>query len=52
MDGDNGEMASRFPAGLSAAEFALVARLPIFTGLDEARIRRACQVDEDPPELC
>ena len=33
-------MASRFPAGLSAAEFALVARLPIFTGLDEARIRR------------
>lgn len=40
MDGDNGETASRFPAGLSAAEFALVARLPIFAGLDEARIRR------------
>ena len=32
--------ASRFPAGLSAAEFVLVARLLIFTGLDEARIRR------------
>lgn len=40
MEGDSGETASRFPAGLSAAEFALVRRLPIFTGLDEARIRR------------
>jgi CRP-like cAMP-binding protein len=29
----------RFPAGLSAAEFALVARVPIFTGLDETRLR-------------
>lgn len=28
-----------FPAGLTAAEFALVARLPIFTGLDETRLR-------------
>ena len=28
-----------FPAGLSAAEFALVARLSIFTGLDQTRLR-------------
>ena len=40
MVGDYGETTSRFPAGLSAAEFALVARLPIFAGLDEARMRR------------
>ena len=40
MVGDDGETTSRFPAGLSAAEFALVARLPIFAGLDEARMRR------------
>jgi CRP-like cAMP-binding protein len=38
-DGD-GARASRWPAGLSAAEFALVAQLPIFAGLDETRIRR------------
>ena len=40
MDGDSKETGSHFPAGLSAAEVVLVARLPIFTGLDEARIRR------------
>ena len=40
MDGDSAGTANRFPAGLSAGEFALVARLPIFSGLDKTRIRR------------
>lgn len=39
MDHD-GERANRLPASLSAAEFALVARLPLFIGLDETRLRR------------
>jgi CRP-like cAMP-binding protein len=40
MGSDDAEKESRIPAGLSAREFALVARLPIFTGLDQARTRR------------
>jgi CRP-like cAMP-binding protein len=40
MGSDDVETESWIPAGLSAREFALVARLPIFTGLDQARTRR------------
>jgi CRP-like cAMP-binding protein len=36
----DGEGPPQRPAGLTAAEFALVARLPIFTGLDEKRLTR------------